>query len=150
MTPFPHRYTATATGFVEGYVELRAGRLPRLLSAPPQEFDGPGDRWSPETLLVSAIADCFALTFRAVARVMELPWRVLHCRVIGTVDRVDRIPQFTRFQILARLTVLPGTSQEVARRALEKAGRGCAIANSLKSAVQLEVAIGYADHDQAV
>jgi organic hydroperoxide reductase OsmC/OhrA len=41
---------------------------PAIETAPPPEFDGPGDMWSPETLLVAAIASCFILTFRGVSR----------------------------------------------------------------------------------
>ena len=38
-------------------------------SAPPKEFDGPGDQWSPEQLLTAAVADCFVLNFRTMTRV---------------------------------------------------------------------------------
>jgi organic hydroperoxide reductase OsmC/OhrA len=31
------------------------------------QLGGPGGQWSPETLLVAAAAECFILTFRAVA-----------------------------------------------------------------------------------
>ncbi len=48
MEPFPHHYTATAAANVEGDVSVDAQRLPRLVSAPPAEFGGPGDRWSPK------------------------------------------------------------------------------------------------------
>jgi hypothetical protein len=33
----------------------------------PREFDGRGNQWSPESLLAAALADCFVLSFRAVA-----------------------------------------------------------------------------------
>ena len=61
MQEFPHRYSVTAAGAVDGDVELTAERVPGLRSASPAEFGGPGDRWSPETLLVGAVADCFIL-----------------------------------------------------------------------------------------
>jgi organic hydroperoxide reductase OsmC/OhrA len=138
MQEFPHHYTVTAAGAVEGDVELTAERLPRLRSASPAEFGGPGDRWSPETLLVGAVADCFMLTFRAVARASKLPWISLNCDVTGTLDRVERVTQFTRVDLRARLTVPSGTGPDQARRALEKAERGCLISNSLKAEVHLE------------
>ena len=46
MQPFPHHYTVEARGTAAGDVELTAPGLPRLRSASPAEFDGPGDRWS--------------------------------------------------------------------------------------------------------
>ena len=138
MQEFPHRYRVTAAGAVEGDIELTAERLPRLRSASPAEFGGPGDRWSPETLLVGAVADCFILTFRAVARASKLPWTSLQCDVTGTLDRVDRVTQFTHLNVHAHLTVPAGTSADQARRTLEKAERGCLISNSLKGAIHLE------------
>jgi hypothetical protein len=57
MQAFPHRYAVTAagSGAAQGDVELSADRLPALRSASPTEFDGPGDRWSPEAFLVGAV-----------------------------------------------------------------------------------------------
>ena len=141
MKSFPHEYAVTAVGSSDGDLALRADRLPVLHSAPPPEFGGPGDRWSPETLLVAAVADCFVLTFRGVARALELPWISLHCEASGTLDRVERVPQFTRFRLRVHLSVLEGTSQELARRALEKAEHGCLITNSLKATSELETAV---------
>ena len=141
MKNFPHEYAITAVGSPDGDLELRADQLPVLHSAPPAEFGGPGDRWSPETLLVAAVADCFVLTFRGVARALELPWISLHCEASGSLDRVERVPQFTRFRLRVHLSVVEGTSQELARRALEKAENGCLITNSLKGTTELETAV---------
>ena len=55
MQALPHRYLVKGTGGITGDVELTAERLTVLRSASPAEFDGPGDRWSPETLLVGAL-----------------------------------------------------------------------------------------------
>src|SRR5262245_44281270 len=119
MEPFPHQYQVTAAGTTVGSVELRSDRLPVLRSAPASQFGGPGDRWSPETLLVGAVADCFILTFRAIARASKLSWVSLECDVTGTLERTDRA-QFTRFDIVANLTVGSETDFGLAQRALEK------------------------------
>ena len=137
MKDLPHRYVVAAAGVTSGDVQMTAEGLPRLATASPAEFGGPGDRWSPETLLVGAVGDCFVLTFRAVAAASRLPWISLDCRVTGTLDRVDRVTQFTTFEIQARLTVPAGVDDANARRALEKAERSCLISNSLKGAVHL-------------
>jgi organic hydroperoxide reductase OsmC/OhrA len=137
MKDFPHRYVVAAFGADRGDVGLTAARLPLLVSASPAEFDGPGDLWSPETLLVGALADCFILTFRAVARASKLPWTSLQCRVTGTLDRIERVTQFTAFDIEARLELPARGDSELARRALEKAERNCLVSSSLKGAVRL-------------
>jgi peroxiredoxin-like protein len=143
MQDFPHHYFVTATGAVAGAVDgdvaLSADALPVLHSAPPVEFGGPGTRWSPETLLVAAVGDCFILTFRAVARASKLAWASLACDVAGTLDRVDRTVRFTRFDVHARLTVPAETDRDQARRVVEKAERSCMITNSLNGDVHLSL-----------
>jgi organic hydroperoxide reductase OsmC/OhrA len=124
---------------------LTAERLAPLRSASPAEFDGPGDRWSPETLLVGAVADCFILTFRAIAAASKLSWVSLDCDVTGTLDRVDRITQFTRFDIAVRLVVPADGNVDRARHMLDKAERNCLIASSLKGSVALNARIEIAE-----
>lgn len=141
MNEFPHHYSVAAVGTADGDVALQAARLPTLHSAPPIEFEGPGDRWSPETLLVAAVADCFLLTFRAVARASTLSWTSLRCEVDGTLDRVERAMQFTRFDLRARLHLPPGVGAELAQRALQKAEQACLITNSLKAETHLESSV---------
>lgn len=141
MQEFPHRYSVAAVGGLDGDVALQSDRLPTLSSAAPSEFGGPGDRWSPETLLVGAHADCFILTFRAVARASKLPWVSLRCEVEGTLDRVERVLQFTGFRVRASLRVPPGTDLDQARRLLARAEQSCLISNSLKGASELEAEV---------
>jgi organic hydroperoxide reductase OsmC/OhrA len=139
MQPFPHRYAVGATASAEGDVLLEGERLPSLSSATPAEFGGPGDRWSPETLLVAAVADCFVLTFRALAGISQLRWVSLTCEVAGTVDRVERVTQFTGFVIRARLRIPPGANEEQSRRLLARAEQTCLVTNSLKAEPRLEI-----------
>jgi len=141
MQNLPHRYAVAAAAHASDDVELYAEGLPLLHSAPPAEFGGPGDRWSPETLLVGAVADCFVLTFRAVARASKVSWTSLRCEVSGTLDRVDKIAQFTRFDVRVHLTIPPTTDVRQAHRAVEKADQNCLISNSLKATSHLETEI---------
>jgi len=137
MRALPHHYAVEASGSATGDVELNADGLPTLRSASPIPFDGPGDRWSPETLLAAAIGDCLILTFRAVARASGFGWTSLHCDVIGTLDRIERTTRFVAFEIRARLHVPPGTEPDRARQVLDKAERSCLISNSLNGAIHL-------------
>lgn len=144
MQEYPHRYTVGATAGEEGEITLSSARLPTLASAAPAEFGGPGDRWSPETLLVAAVADCFILTFRAIARLSKLPWSSVTCDVVGTLDRIERMAQFTGFEVRARLVVPAGTNVEQAERLMAKAEQGCLITNSLKATSHLEATVAVA------
>ena len=138
MQAFPHHYAVNAAATPADDVALDSPRLPSLQSAPPSEFGGPGDRWSPETLLVAAVADCFVLTFRAIAGVSKLAWISLTCEVTGTVDRVERVTSFTEFQVRAHLMVPPGTNEDLAHRSLVRAEQTCLVTNSLKTVPHLD------------
>ena len=141
MQPFPHRYEVSAGASVNGDVTLESERLPALKSAAPAEFGGSGDRWSPETLLVAAVADCFALTFRAIAATSQLPWTSLTCEAVGTVERIERVTRFTELTVRARLQIPDGTDEAKARGLFEKAEQTCLISNSLKAPVHLQAEV---------
>jgi organic hydroperoxide reductase OsmC/OhrA len=141
MHEFPHQYTVTAAAQAEGEIVVEAEKLPALATAPPAQFDGPGDRWSPEMLLVGAVADCVVLSFRAIARASKFNWSDISCEVEGTLDRVDRVSQFTHFTVRLTLTVPPDSSEERARMLLEKAERTCLVSNSLKGESTLDIHI---------
>jgi organic hydroperoxide reductase OsmC/OhrA len=144
MEVFPHRYCVKGSGRATGDVELTAAGLAPLWSESPAEFDGPGDLWSPETLLVGAVADCFVLTFRAIAHASKLHWASLDCAVTGTLDHVERAVLFTRFDIRARLELLDEADAERARHALEKSERHCLITRSLRASIGLDLHIDVA------
>jgi organic hydroperoxide reductase OsmC/OhrA len=145
MEAFPHHYSVVASTAMQDDVTLAADRLPAIPSAPPTEFGGPGDRWSPESLFVAAVADCFVLTFRGIAGVSRFPWVSLECNVTGTVDRIDRVTQFTALEVRARLRVPAGAKEDQARRLLVKAEETCLVTNSLKVQPHLESIVEFED-----
>jgi peroxiredoxin-like protein len=138
MHPYPHLYAVHARAEATGDVDLDAERLPTLKTAPPVEFDGPGDRWSPETLLCAAVADCFVLSFRAVARASKLDWQSVEASVEGKLDRVEGKSRFTEIVVRATLRVPPGTDHQRAEKLMEKAEQVCLISNSLLAERRLE------------
>ena len=66
MKPLPHLYEVSLKDGPGGYVTLSAGGPPELRMAPPVEFDGPGDAWSPERLLVASVESCFLFTLSLI------------------------------------------------------------------------------------
>ena len=74
MQDFPHHYRCIATANADqSRVRVASQGLENLTTDGPKEFGGPGDQWSPEALLIAAVADCFVLTFRAMARPSQIP-----------------------------------------------------------------------------
>jgi organic hydroperoxide reductase OsmC/OhrA len=141
MHAFPHRYFVDAAAAPDGMVIVSSPGLADIESAPPPEFDGPEGYWSPETLLVSSVSDCFILTFRGVAKANKLEWTSIQVETEGILDRVDRVTSFTQFNVKATLTVAAGTDEEKAHRLLEKAKQGCLITNSFKAETVLTTAV---------
>jgi peroxiredoxin-like protein len=141
MQPFPHVYTATANGIAGGAVLIKSPDLPDLLTATPTEFGGPGDQWSPETLLVGAVASCYLLTFRSIAQIARLEWSELRCTVEGVLDRVERVTRFTELYLKVTLQVPSSEDVPKAQQLLEKAKQACLITNSLNARVELRAEV---------
>jgi len=143
MRDYPHRYLATAAAPEAGAIDVSSPGLENLVTAAPAEFDGPGDLWSPETMLVASVANCFILTFRAVARGSRFEWLSLRCEVEGVLDRVDRVTSFTDFNIRVTLRVPAGTDEHKAQRLMEKSEAVCLVTNSLTGNKHLSTEIVY-------
>ena len=141
MQPLPHVYSVTAAAAATGIVGLSAEGLPALRSVAPAEFGGPGDQWSPESLLAAAVASCFVLSFRSVARASQLDWVRLDCEVDATLDRKDRLMQFTKVVVHAKLVVPASMDLMICERVLQKAEHGCLVANSLRCERELQTEI---------
>jgi peroxiredoxin-like protein len=131
MQAYPHLYNIHAAAGVDGNVTVGSDGLPDLSTAPPPQYGGPGGQWSPETLLVAAAADCFILTFRAIAAASKLAWRDIACTAEGVIDRADGVVRFTQLHLRASLVLPPDGDVERAKRLLEKAEKACLVTNSL-------------------
>lgn len=143
MQDYPHRYAATARGGSEGIIDTGSPGLENIEVMPPAEFGGPGDKWSPETMLVASVANCFILTFRAVARASQFEWNAVSCSVTGVLDRVDRVTLFTEFHIDVTLRLPTGADEHKAHRIAEKSESVCLVTNSLTGRKILKIDIAY-------
>ena len=140
MEAFPHIYTVAANAEA-GQVRLQSKGLDDLITAPPAEFDGPGDLWSPETLMVAAIADCFILSFRAIAAASRFDYRDISCEVEGTLDRIDKVTSFTEIRVKAKLKLIDSADTDRGVKLLENAEHNCLITNSMKAQLFLETEV---------
>ena len=115
--------------------------MPPLRSAPPKDYDGPGDAWSPEHLLLAAVETCFMFTFQAVAQASKFDFLSLELSGSGTVDRKDGATRFTEIILKPKLRLPKGTDPERARRMLEKGEKTCLVTASLSVPIRLEAEI---------
>jgi peroxiredoxin-like protein len=138
MKPLPHVYRVDLAGGRSGYAHIDSGALPRLRLAPPPEYDGPGDAWTPEHLLLASVDACFLFTFRAIAAAAHVEFDELELTSEGTVDRRDGKTRFTEIVLRPRVTVGPGTDSDRLVRLMTKAEHACLVTASLGTPVRLE------------
>jgi organic hydroperoxide reductase OsmC/OhrA len=138
MNPLPHYYDVILAGGPTGYAVLSTPGVPDLRAAPPVDFDGPGDAWSPEHLLLAAVQTCFLFTLRSIARASQVAFVSLDVAAAGTVDRKDGVTRFTEIVLRPRLAVAPGTDRARALHVLEKSERHCLVSASLSTPIRLE------------
>lgn len=141
MKPLPHSYEIALSGGPTGYATLSTESVPALSSAPPKEFDGPGDAWSPEHLLLASVLACFMFTFRAVAKGSNLDFLSLDLTGSGTVDRKEGVTRFTEIVLKPRLVLPKGAAAERANRVLDKSKTACLVTASLSVPLRLEAEI---------
>lgn len=144
MKAMPHLYEARITGGATGYATVSAAGLPDLMAAPPADFDGPGDAWSPEDLLMASVVSCFSFALRAVARASKVEFVSLAASAAGTLDRREGVTRFTDILVRATMTIPAGGDKERALRLMEKAENVCLITNSLSTPVRLEAQVSIA------
>ena len=141
MDILPHHYSVTVDANPENNLRVSAAHLSALEVAAPKQFDGPGDMWSPEELLLAAAANCFVLSFRTVASIAKLEWQAIQCTTDGVLDKVERTMQFTELVTKVVLTIDSEVSRQKAETLLAKAEKICIVSNSLTAQKRLEIEI---------
>ncbi len=125
-----------------GAVRILTGDRPALEIATPIEFrHGLPGYWSPEDLLVGAVASCYVLTFRSLAGRRALPFEELEVSGAGHVTR--RADGRFGF-VLVELKVTVATDVEHAEAVEEvahAAERQCIVGRALDVPIELELEV---------
>ena len=136
------RFPVTAKWLTGRRLRMSAPGKPELEVATPPEFRGgvPGV-WSPEELLVGAVAGCFVLTYAAVAAARRIPIGAVEVEGTGHVERHQHGPfEFTVIEIDARIQTEPGFT-EAAEAAAELAKEQCLVSRALDTPVHIRLAV---------
>ena len=123
MQPFPHHYEVRLSGGPEGYAKASSEGLPDLSCEAPKDFDGPGDAWSPEHMLLSSVSTCFLFTLRSVAKLSKFQFKALEMSAEGTLDRKEGATRFTEIVLRPRLTLAPEAHRDRVRNVDAQATR---------------------------
>lgn len=106
---YEHQVTAWWSSGRGGFVKSPAAPNSIHVAAPPQ-FGGLERRWTPEELLLGAMATCFMTTFRILAEKSRFDYLDLEIEVKGRVQKQKRVYRFTGLVIAPRLKIPgPGT-----------------------------------------
>jgi organic hydroperoxide reductase OsmC/OhrA len=138
MLPLPHHYDVGLAEAPARYATITTSGVPGLRAAPPPAYDGPGDAWTPEHLLLAAVEACFLFTFRAVARQMHVEYTACALSCEGVVDRQDGVVRFTEIVVRPHLTLPASADFDRVKRALAKTERACLVSASLSTPIRVE------------
>ena len=141
MHSLPHFYTVKASGAHQGHLKVTADNLPDLIADAPIGFDGPGDIWSPEDMLMSSVATCTILSFKAISRASKFEWVSIECESTGELALAERKLSFTQINTKVKLVIPQNENSDKAIKLLNKAEANCLISNSLTANSQLECEI---------
>ena|SRR5579872_1343786 len=107
----------------------------------PPSFGGLEGRWTPEDLLLCAVASCFTTTFRTLAEYSKLEYTDLQVEAEGLIDKAEAGYSFTEIFVRAHLTIQQEPEQARAAKLLNKAESLCLVSRALgvKKTFQPEV-----------
>lgn len=139
---FPHSYAVSLAwdGDSKNQGGLRAVAPEGILTGPPPQFDGTDEVWSPEDLLLAALASCTMTTFLAIARNKKLEVGSYSTDGEAVLDKTKAGLGFTEIILRVDIEVAAG-DEEKAERVLAAAHKYCIVANALKPEVRIESTI---------
>jgi peroxiredoxin-like protein len=140
LKSYSYKAAAHWTNHKRGIVEGEA--IPRTINfAAPPEFGGEPGLWTPEHLLLAAVATCYVATLRAVAQASKLEFEGVEVPVEGKIEKLDGGFRFTRITLRPVVTIHDETDRERIGRVLEKAEHVCLVSRSLDCGMVLEPTI---------
>jgi len=106
-------------------------------SAPPA-FGGLDGRWTPEDLLLCAVASCYTTTFRALAENSKFEYTDLQVEAEGDIKRAETGYEFSTILIRAHVMIAHEDERARAIKLLHKAQGLCLVSRALSVAQKFE------------
>lgn len=121
---------------------LDVAEIPRTINfAAPPEFGGEPGLWTPEHMLLGAVATCYVATFRAIAEASKLTCERMDVSVEGTIEKQEGGFRFTQIVVKPAITIEREDDRERVARLISKAERACLISRSLSCPVTLNATV---------
>jgi peroxiredoxin-like protein len=134
---YSHRVVAWWTSGRTGLSKSDSAPNAIHFTAPPQ-FGGIEGRWTPEDLLLCALASCFTTTFYALAGNSDFEFTDFQVEAEGVVGKTTSGYSFSQITIRPKLTIAQEDRRERGQRLLEKSKELCLVSRALATAQKIE------------
>jgi peroxiredoxin-like protein len=104
----------------------------------PAEFGGLEGRWTPEELLLAAIAGCYTTTLRAIAGGLEFNFTDLQVEASGTIRKAESGYNFTQIVLRPNLKIFSLEERDKALDLLKRAEKLCLVSRALGTTLRFE------------
>ena len=142
ISPFPHTYRVHVTGrdpdTSTGSLDSDCAQT--VTCGPPPQFGGEDTWWSPEQLLLGAVASCHMTTFLALARRQKLDVEELSCEVEAKLDKTREGLRFTSLVVDLAIEMASHECDGV-QRLVEKTHQHCIVTNALSVPVEVRATV---------
>jgi organic hydroperoxide reductase OsmC/OhrA len=127
-----HTYHVTAW-WTSGQTGItKSSSAPNALHfAVPPQFGGLEGRWTPEDMLLSAVASCFTTTFQTLAGYSKFEFIDFEIQVEGKVAKTDKGYSFISIVMRPKLSVPEQIAQARGVELLKKAKNLCLVSGAL-------------------
>lgn len=112
----------------------------------PAQFGGLEGRWTPEDLLLTAVASCYTTTFRVLAEYSKFEYADLEVKVDATVTKSDSGYHFSEIVTRPSLVIASQEGKDRAQELLEKTQGLCLVARALSVPHRFEPHIQIGKH----
>ena len=127
-----HRYQVEAWWSAGRTGILKSSSAPNSLHfTAPLSFGGMEGRWTPEDMLLGALASCYVTTFRVLAEYSKCEYTDLTVNAEATADKAKSGYQFNGITLHPRLQILEKSDRENALKLLKKAEELCLVSRAL-------------------
>jgi organic hydroperoxide reductase OsmC/OhrA len=145
QTKYRHRVVAWWTSGQTGLAKSDSAPNAIHFTAP-REFGGLEGRWTPEDLLLCAVASCFTTTFQTLAEYVEFHYNDLEVEAEGLVKKEDSGYGFSRMVLHIKLTVGREEDRKQAQGLLQKARALCLVSRALVVKPEFEDRVTVSGH----
>jgi peroxiredoxin-like protein len=138
QTQYKYQASASWTLHRHGFIKASDGIPSTLDFSVPPEFGGEAGMWTPEHLLLAAVASCFVATFRGMAEKSNLDFQTIEIAVEGIIEKDQGGLRFTKIILRPEASICREEDRVRAGKLLAKVEHGCLIARSLSAEIGMQ------------